>query len=134
MKKILVIEDNETNRYLISFILKSGGYEVLEARNGEEGVEVTKKEKPDLVIMDVQLPGIDGLETTKAIRKFETGNLQPQSSIINRQSSIHRVPIVALTSYAMVGDKEKALNAGCTGYIEKPINPDTFMHEIEKYL
>ncbi len=119
MKKILVIEDNETNMYLITFILKNRGYEVLEARNGEEGVKVTKKEKPDLVIMDVQLPGIDGLEATRRIRESEADE---------------KVSIVALTSFAMVGDKEKALNAGCTGYIEKPINPDTFTLEIEKYL
>jgi two-component system cell cycle response regulator DivK len=101
---------------------------------GQTGVELAAKEKPDLILMDIQLPDIDGLEATKAIRKFETDDMQPQSSIVNRQSSIHRVPIIALTSYAMVGDKEKAMAAGCTGYIEKPINPDTFIAEMEKYL
>jgi len=119
MKRILVIEDNETNMYLIGFILRKNGHEVIEARTGEEGVELAVKEKPDLVLMDIQLPGIDGLEATRRIRKSEADK---------------KVPIVALTSYAMTGDREKSLAAGCTGYIEKPINPDTFMGEIEKYL
>ncbi|MBA7567073.1 response regulator [Candidatus Atribacteria bacterium 1244-E10-H5-B2] len=119
MKKILVVEDNEINMYLSCRILKSSGYKVIEARSGEEGVELAIKEKPDLIIMDIQLPGIDGLETTKRIRESEAGG---------------EVPIIALTSYAMAGDKKKALKAGCTGYIEKPINPETFLAEIEKYL
>jgi len=119
MKRILIVEDNETNMYLIRFILRKSGYEVIEAGTGEEGVELAIKEKPDLVIMDIQLPGIDGLEATQRIRNSE----------VNEE-----LPIVVLTSYAMVGDKEKALKAGCTGYIEKPINPETFMAEIEKYL
>jgi len=119
MKRILVIEDNETNMYLIGFILRKNGHEVIEARTGEEGVELAVKEKPDLVLMDIQLPGIDGLEATRRIRKSEADK---------------KVPIVALTSYAMTGDREKSLAASCTGYIEKPINPDTFMGEIEKYL
>jgi len=119
MKKILVVEDNEINMYLSCRILKSSGYEVIEARSGEEGVELTIKEKPGLIIMDIQLPGIDGLEAAKRIRKLETDE---------------ELPIIALTSYAMAGDKKKALKAGCTGYIEKPINPETFMDEIKKFL
>jgi len=119
MKKILVVEDNGTNMYLICFILRNGGHEVIEAWDGEEGIELAIKERPDLIIMDIQLPGIDGLEATKRIRKSETDG---------------KIPIIALTSYAMTGDKEKALKAGCTGYIEKPIDPETFMSEIEKYL
>ena len=119
MKRILVIEDNETNIYLVGFILKKNGLEVIEARSGEEGVELAIKEKPDLILMDIQLPGIDGLEATRRIRESEAEE---------------EVPIIALTSYAMTGDRDKSLAAGCTGYIEKPINPDTFMGEIEKYL
>jgi len=119
MKKILVVEDNETNMYLCTRILKSAGYEVIPATSGEQGVELAIKEKPDLILMDIQLPGIDGLEATKRIRKSEADG---------------EIPIIALTSYAMAGDKEKALSAGCTSYIEKPINPETFMAEIEKYL
>jgi len=119
MKRMLVIEDDETNMYLIGFILRKNGYEVIEARTGEEGVELAIREKPDLVLMDIQLPDIDGLEATKRIRESEADG---------------KIPIIALTSYAMTGDREKALAAGCTGYIEKPINPDTFIGEIEKYL
>ncbi len=119
MKKILAVEDNEKDMYLIGFILRKNGHEVIEARTGEEGVELAKKEKPDLILMDVQLPGIDGLEATKRIRESEADA---------------ETPIVALTSYIMTGDREKALNAGCTGYLEKPINPETFMASVEKYL
>ena len=119
MKRILVVEDNETNLYLIRFILEKNGYEVIEAKEGAVGVELAIKEKPDLILMDLQLPDIDGLEATKRIRASEAdGN----------------IPIIALTSFAMPGDREKALAAGCTGYIEKPINPDTFISEIEKHL
>jgi CheY-like chemotaxis protein len=119
MKRILVVEDNETNMYLIRFMLKKSGYEVIEARDGASGVELAVKEKPDLIIMDIQLPDIDGLEATKRIRASEADG---------------DIPIIALTSFAMTGDRERALAAGCTGYIEKPINPDTFITEIEKYL
>ena len=119
MKRILVVEDNETNLYLIRFMLEKSGYEVIEAREGAVGVELAIKEKPDLIIMDVQLPDIDGLEATKRIRASEADG---------------DIPIVAITSFAMTGDRERALAAGCTGYIEKPINPDTFIAEIEKFL
>jgi len=119
MKRILVVEDNETNIYLIGFILRKNKYEVIEARSGEKGVELALKERPDLIIMDIQLPGIDGLEATRRIRESEAEE---------------EIPIIALTSYAMTGDREKSLAAGCTGYLKKPINPDTFMGEIEKYL
>ena len=104
--------------YLIGFILRKNKYEVIEARTGEEGVELAIKEKPDLILMDIQLPGIDGLEATRRIRESKADS---------------EVPVIALTSYAMTGDREKSLAVGCTGYIEKPINPDTFIGEIEKY-
>lgn len=118
-QNILVVEDNEKNMYLISFILKKKGYEVIEAMTGEQGVELAIRDKPDLILMDLQLPGIDGLEATKRIRGSEADG---------------EIPIIALTSHAMVGDRKKALAAGCTGYIEKPIDPETFMAEIEKHL
>ena len=118
MKKILIVEDNEKNIYLMNFILKNKGYEVIEARNGKKGIELAAKEKPDLIIMDIKLPDIDGTEATKEIRKTKDGS---------------KVPIVAVTSYALPGDKEKALEVGCNGYITKPINPDTFIKDIEKY-
>jgi CheY-like chemotaxis protein len=119
MKKILVVEDNYTNMYIFSRILRKGSHEVIPATSGEEGVEMAIKEKPDLILMDIQLTDMDGLEATKKIKESKEGK---------------DIPIVALTSYAMVGDREKALAAGCTGYIEKPINPDTFLAEIERYL
>jgi CheY-like chemotaxis protein len=119
MTKVLIIEDNEKNRYLISFLLKGAGYEVVEAVTGEEGVEMAERIRPDLVLMDIQLPGIDGYEATRRIRASPAAG---------------KIPIIALTSYAMTGDRERALAAGCTGYVEKPLNPDTIMDEIQKYL
>lgn len=119
MTKVLVVEDNERNRYLISFLLRGDGFEVIEAFTGEEGVETAGREQPDLVLMDIQLPGIDGYETTRRIRA---------------SAACDKIPILALTSYAMTGDRERALAAGCTGYIEKPINPDTILGEIRAFL
>jgi two-component system cell cycle response regulator DivK len=119
MTKVLVIEDNEKNRYLISFLLKGAGYEVIEAITGEDGIEMAIREHPDLVLMDIQLPGIDGYETTRRIRASPADE---------------KIPIIALTSYAMTGDRERALTSGCNGYVEKPINPDTIIEEIQKFL
>jgi len=116
MKKVLVVEDNERNMYLISFILEKMGHRVLQADSGEKGIELASREQPDLVLMDIQLPGIDGLEAAKRIR--QSGD----------------VPIIAITSFAMTGDRERLLAAGCNGYIEKPINPETIMEEIAAYL
>ena len=107
MKKILLIEDNKENRYLITFILEKKGYEVITAEKGHTGYEMALTEKPDLILMDIQLPDINGLEVTKKIRASKADGV---------------LPIIAITSYAMVGDREKALEAGCNGYIEKPIN------------
>jgi len=119
MKRILVVEDNENNLYLFRTILQKSGYEVIEARDGAEGVELAVKEKPDLILMDIQLPVLDGYKATKKIKTTE---------------ETKNIPVIALTSYAMVGDREKAMDAGCDGYIEKPIDPETFIAEIEKYL
>ena len=118
-KKILVVEDEERNRYLISFILKSNGLEVITANNGMEGVEAAKNQMVDLVIMDIKMPRMDGYEATRRIRELD---------------GYQSVPIVALTSYAMAGDEKKALEAGCDGYVSKPIDPETIMDEIRKYL
>jgi len=119
LKRILIVEDNEHNMYLINFILEKNRYETIKAFNGEDGIGLAMKEKPDLIIMDIQLPDINGLEVTRRIRGSKVDGT---------------IPIIAITSYAMSGDKDEALEAGCTGYIEKPINPDTIMAEIEKYL
>ena len=118
-KKILVIEDNESNLYLITYISRHNGYTVLEARTGEEGVKIASEKKPDLIILDIQLPGIDGIKTARRIRALKTEG---------------DIPIIALTSFVMDKDHERVLAAGCNGYIEKPINPETIMTEIEHFL
>lgn len=119
MKKALVVEDNEDNLKLITYALKRYEYDIVSAETGEEGVEMAIKEKPSLIIMDINLPGIDGLEATRRIRSSELGD---------------DVPIIAVTSFAMAGDREKVLAAGCNGYFEKPINPLTIMDEIHRVL
>ncbi len=119
MRRVLVVEDNENNIYLIRFILQKNGFEFIGAKDGAAGVELAVKEKPDLILMDIALPVLDGYEATKRIKA-------------NKETK--DIPVIALTSYAMVGDREKALNSDCNGYIEKPINPETFVAEMEKYL
>jgi two-component system, cell cycle response regulator DivK len=117
--KVLIIEDNEQNLYLATFLLEKNGYEVAQAREGRTGIETAHRSLPDIILVDIQLPAMDGYEVTRALRQ---------------NPGLKEVPIVAVTSYAMPGDREKALSAGCTGYIEKPINPDTFIAEIGRYL
>ena len=118
-QKILVIEDNDQNLYLITFILEKSGFAVIAARNGQDGIDMACLEIPALILLDIQLPLMDGYEVARRLRQVEAAK---------------DIPIIAVTSYAMVGDREKALEAGCTGYIEKPIDPATFMDEIKKYL
>jgi two-component system, cell cycle response regulator DivK len=117
--KILVIEDNEQNLYLITFILEKNGFAVITARDGREGINKACDETPALILLDIQLPLMDGYEVAHRLRRID---------------AMKEVPIIAVTSYAMVGDREKSLAAGCTGYMEKPINPVTFMDEIRRYL
>ncbi len=119
MATIMVIEDNEQNMYLCTFILKSHQHDVIQARSGREGIEMTKANLPDLIILDIQLPEMDGYAVAREMKK---------------DPAICKIPIVAVTSYAMTGDRERALAAGCEGYIEKPINPETFMQEITQHL
>jgi len=119
MKKILVVEDNADNMYLVKFILEEEGFEVIEALDGAEGVELAVKEEPDLILMDIQLPVIDGYEATKKIKSME---------------KTKDIPVIVFTSYAMKGDREKAFDAGCDGYIAKPIKRETILAEIEKRL
>jgi len=116
---ILVIEDNEKNAYLVTFILEKYGYQVIQARDGESGISLAQKLKPDLILLDIQLPVMDGYAVARELMK-------------NKDLCV--IPIVAVTSYAMAGDRERILSEGCVGYIEKPINPATFMAEIEQYL
>jgi len=116
---VLYIEDNEQNLYLVTFLLNAKGYEVLQAREGPEGIAMAADHRPDLILLDIQLPGMDGYAVAKRLRQ---------------NPDVAQTPIVALTSFAMAGDREKAFGAGCSGYIEKPINPDTFMAQIEEHL
>ena len=116
---ILIIEDNEQNLYLATFLLEQSGFKVVPARSGREGIEMSGRIQPDLILLDIQLPEMDGYAVARALKQ---------------NPALKDVPVVAVTSYAMVGDRERALEAGCTGYIEKPINPDTFRSEIGKYL
>src|SRR5210317_1705530 len=119
IKTILVVEDNELNMKLVKGLIKIGKYRMLEATDAESGIQLIREQRPDLVLMDIQLPGMDGLSATK---------------IIKEDPSLKDIPIVALTSYAMQGDEEKALAAGCTGYITKPIDTRKFLETVSQYL
>lgn len=118
-RSILLIEDNEQNRYLVGFLLESHDYVVATAPDGPKGIEMAGKNSYDMILLDIQLPEMDGYAVATALRN------DPRT---------RDVPIVAVTSYAMVGDREKALASGCNGYIEKPINPETFVSQIERFL
>jgi two-component system cell cycle response regulator DivK len=107
-KRILVIEDQEDNRLILNDLLTSFGYEVLEAVTGEEGLNLAENSNPDLILMDIQLPRMDGYEVTRRIKA---------------NPKLYHLPIIAVTSFALSGDKEKALAAGCDGYITKPFKP-----------
>lgn len=117
--KVLVIEDNEQNLYLVRFILERSGYEVFAAPDGGSGIEAALSLRPDLILLDIQLPGMDGYAVARNLR---------------RDPALAGTPIVAVTSYAMAGDREKVMEAGCDGYIEKPIDPDTFVSQMERHL
>jgi len=118
-KTILLIEDNEQNCYLMTFLLESYDFKVVSATDGMTGIRLAEQIVPDMILLDIQLPSMDGYAVASALRRVATLRL---------------LPIVAVTSYAMVGDREKCLAAGCNGYIEKPINPETFIAEISKFL
>ncbi|HAF62237.1 MAG TPA: response regulator [Anaerolineaceae bacterium] len=118
-QQILIIEDNEQNLYLVTFILEKYGYEVIQARNGKEGIETAKNIMPDMILLDIQLPVMDGYEVARELKKC---------------MGKKNIPVIAITSYAMTGDREKALEAGCTDYITKPIDPDTFILSIQQHL
>jgi len=119
MQKVLVIEDNNDNLLLITYALREGGYEVISADTAEKGIELALRERPYFIVMDINLPGIDGIEATKQIRNSEIGNT---------------IPIIAITSYAMLGDRERIEKAGCNGYFEKPIDPMTIIENIHKII
>ncbi|HMP73632.1 MAG TPA: response regulator [Kiritimatiellia bacterium] len=120
MKTALIIEDNENNMELMRFILEAHGYRVVKAYTGRLGVELARSLKPDFILLDIQLPDILGTEVLAEIRRSEA-----------REA---RVPVIAVTSFAMAGDEERLLAAGCNGYVEKPIQPERIMDQIERIL
>ena len=117
--RILLIEDNEQNRYLTTYLLEQHGFEVVSAENGRLGIELASQQSFDLILLDIQLPIMDGYSVARELR-------------LDRD--LKTIPIVAVTSYAMAGDRERILAAGCDGYLEKPINPDTFVDDIRRHL
>ena len=121
-RKILVVEDNDMNMQLVEFLLEEGGYDIVKATSGEEALNIVRDSDngaPDLILMDIHLPGMDGLSVVRAMKSDQRTS---------------RVPILALTAHAMRGDKDRFLEAGCDGYISKPIDVKTFISSIEQYL
>ena len=117
-KTVLIIEDNEQNLYLMRFLLEKNGFVVAEATDGPKGIEAARTLQPDLILLDIQLPRMDGYAVASELR---------------RQTALETIPIIAVTSYAMIGDRERALDSGATDYIEKPINPFTFVEQIRRH-
>lgn len=117
--KILIIEDNKQNMYMLSYLLEQNNYKVIQAFSGGEGITAAQKIKPDIILLDMQLPEMDGYTVARKLRESE---------------ELKTTPVIAVTSYAMAGDKEKILAAGANGYIEKPIDPDHFIDEMKLIL
>lgn len=120
-RRILVVEDNDMNMQLVEYLLEEQGYDIVKATSGEEALALTRDAlaAPDLILMDIHLPGMDGLSVVRAIKE---------------DTRTARIPILALTAHAMRGDKDRFLEAGCDGYISKPIDVKTFVASIERYL
>jgi two-component system cell cycle response regulator DivK len=118
-KRILVVEDQDDNMQILRDLLGSVGYEIIEARDGAEGVKAAKAERPDLILMDIQLPVLDGYEATRQIKA---------------DTELRAIPIVVVTSYALSGDEAKARDAGCDGYVPKPYSPRQLLAKIKQYL
>jgi CheY-like chemotaxis protein len=117
--QLLIIEDNPQNLYLMRFLLEKSGMEIITAENGRVGIELALRHQPDAILLDIQLPEMDGYAVAAELKTYP---------------ELADVPIIAVTSYAMVGDREQILAAGATGYLEKPINPETFVHDILQYI
>ena len=118
-KTVLLVEDNEDNRIVYSTILRHFGYQVTEALNGEEGISKAKAEKPDLILMDISIPIIDGWEATR---------------ILKGDAATSQIPIIALTAHALATDRAKAQEVGCDGYLAKPCEPRRVVAEVEKFI
>ncbi len=118
-KRILVVEDQEDNRRIVRDLLTNAGYEIIEAVTGDEGVVMAETRVPDLILMDIQLPGIDGYEATRQIKA---------------KPALNHIPIIAVTSYALSGEENKALEAGCDAYFAKPYSPRELVAKIREYV
>ena len=118
-KKVLLVEDNEDNRIVYSTILQHFGYHVTEAMNGEDGIAKARSQKPDLILMDISIPVIDGWEATKILKK---------------DPATRHIPIIALTAHALGSDREKAMEVGCDGYLAKPCEPRAVVAEVQRFL
>ena len=119
MPKVLVVEDNKDNFKIVNYALTRASYEVLWAETGEDGIAQVVKEQPRFILMDINLPGIDGMEAARRIRESE---------------ACRDIPIIAVTAHAMSGDRERIIAAGCNGYIEKPIDPITLVEQVHKII
>jgi len=119
MKRVLVVEDTEDNRKIIRDLLTSAGYETIEAVTGEEGVAMAAEHRPDLMLMDVQLPVLDGYEATRRIKA---------------NPALRHIPVIAVTSYALSGDEEKTRAAGCDAYVAKPFSPRLLLAKVRGFL
>ncbi len=118
-KKILIVEDNELNMRLFNDLLEAQGYEIIQARQGIEALKQARKHLPDLILMDIQLPEISGLEVTKWIKEDE---------------KLKTIPVIAVTAFAMKGDEQRIRESGCEGYISKPISIGSFLETVKKQL
>ena len=119
MKTVLIVEDNEDNRLIYSQYLTHGGVRVLEATNGAEGIDVVRRERPDIVLMDISMPVMDGLTATRVLKADE---------------ELRAIPVIALTAHAMASDEAMAREAGCDGYISKPVMPKDVRAEVERWI
>jgi len=117
--RFLVIEDNPQNLELMTYLLRAFGHTVITAKNGAEGIDMARREMIDLIICDIHLPGVDGYEVAQHLKKHPV---------------LRQIPLVAVTALAMVGDRDKVLAAGFDGYIDKPINPEVFVSQIEGFM
>ena len=118
-KRILVVEDTEDNRQIMRDLLSSAGYDLVEAVDGAEGVAMAKSQRPDLILMDIQLPVLDGYEATRRIKA---------------DPALSHIPVIAVTSYALSGDEAKTRDAGCDGYMAKPFSPRQLLQKVREYL
>jgi two-component system, cell cycle response regulator DivK len=119
MKRILMVEDTEDNRQIIRDLVSAVGYELIEAADGAEGLAMAEREKPDLILMDIQLPIMDGYETTRRIKA---------------NPALKHIPVIAVTSYALSGDEAKTREAGCDAYVAKPFSPRQLLAKINELL